>query len=238
MKQLAVLLYRLGLKKSHVIFFQNSANLNFCLKQGIVKGKPVLLPGSGVNLRYHTLQEYPDKSDDVIKILFIGRLKRSKGVEELFKSAAEIKAKYGDKVEFQVLGKEVEGCHTRLDEAVNMGLVTYLGSTTDVRPFLKRVHCTIMPSYYEGMSNVNLESSANGRPVITTDIPGCREIVDDGNTGFLAKHQDSKSLTEAIERFVVLTYEQKREMGLLARQKVEQEFDRQIVIDAYLKEIR
>lgn len=121
---------------------------------------------------------------------------------------------------------------------VKAGVINYLGSTSDVRPFLAKVHCTIMPSYHEGMSNVNLESAANGRPVITTDVPGCRETVDDGMTGFLVKPRDAASLTEGVERFLALSYGEKVKMGQEGRKKVEREFDRQIVVDAYLKEIK
>jgi galacturonosyltransferase len=95
-----------------------------------------------------------------------------------------------------------------------------------------------MPSYHEGMSNVNLESAANGRPVITTNVPGCRETIDDGRTGFLVEAKSTESLINGVERFLALSYEQKVLMGQMARKKVENEFDRQIVIDSYIKELK
>ena len=118
------------------------------------------------------------------------------------------------------------------------GVVKYLCTTSDVRPYIGNVHCTIMPSYHEGMSNVNLESAANGRPVITTDVPGCRETVDDGITGFLVKSKDSIDLIEKVKGFINLSHEEKEAMGYAAREKVEREFDRNIVVQAYLKEIK
>ena len=117
------------------------------------------------------------------------------------------------------------------------GVIMHLGTTSDVRPFIGAVECTVMPSYHEGMSNVNLESAANGRPVITTDVPGCRETVDDGETGFLVKAKDASSLINGVEMFLALTYEQKKQMGQEDRKKVEREFDREIVVKAYLEEL-
>ena len=234
LKKLTVTLYKIGISKAKQVFFQNQTNRNTCLRLDIADERSIVLPGSGVNLKHHVYQEYPE--DGVIKFLFIARLLKDKGTDEFFEMAKFIKGKY-PKTEFQILGW-VEGDYKQqLDELVSKGIVKHLGTTTDVRPFLASVHCTIMPSYHEGMSNVNLESAANGRPVITTDVPGCRETVDDGMTGFLVKPRDTESLIDGVERFLAMSYEQKKQMGLNARKKVEREFDRQIVVDAYLKEI-
>ena len=108
----------------------------------------------------------------------------------------------------------------------------------DVREILKNVHCTIHPSFYpEGISNVLLESCACARPIITTDRSGCREVVEDGVNGFVVKQRDSEDLIQKIEKFLALTHEQKMQMGLAGRTKVETEFDRKIVVNAYLKEM-
>ena len=108
----------------------------------------------------------------------------------------------------------------------------------DVRNILAKTHCTIHPSFYpEGISNVLLESSACARPIITTDRSGCREVIDDGVNGFVVKQHDSQDLIEKIKKFIAEPYEQKKQMGLAGRAKVEREFDRQIVVDAYLKEM-
>ena len=99
-------------------------------------------------------------------------------------------------------------------------------------------HCTIHPTYYpEGLSNVLLESSASGRPIITTDRSGCREVVDDGVNGYMIKQKDTQSLIDIVEKFISLTNDERKEMGLAGRKKVEKEFDRQIVVDAYLSEV-
>ena len=236
LRTIAVTLYKIGLSKCRTIFFQNDTNLNTCVQLGIVKRKRAhLISGSGVNTEHHTYQEYPE--DGTIKFLYIGRMKRDKGIQEYFYAASVIKSKYPN-TEFQIVGTKEDALDEQLDELIKSGIINFLGPKVDVRPFIGDVHCTIMPSYHEGMSNVNLESSANGRPVITTDVPGCRETIDDGVTGFLVNAKDGQDLATKVEKFILLPYEQKKAMGLAARAKVEKEFDRQIVVDAYLEAVR
>lgn len=234
LQKLTVSLYKIGLKKAKCVFFQNRTNKEFCENHGIVGGKGILLPGSGVNLIHHQYQELPP--DGTIKFLFISRLLKDKGTEEFFEMAQSIKGRYPD-TEFQILGWCEGDYKQQLDDLVKKNIVNYLGSTSDVRPYLRDVHCTIMPSYHEGMSNVNLESAANGRPVITTNVPGCIETIDDGKTGFLVKPRSAKSLIEVVEKFINLPYPQKVIMGKEARNKVCREFDRQTVVKAYLDEL-
>lgn len=234
LQKLTIILYKIGIRKAKQVFFQNKANRDFCLSVGIANDKSFLLPGSGVNLQHHVYQDYPE--DGVIKFLFIARLLKDKGTDEFFEMAKTIKDEY-PQTEFQILGG-IEGDYKQqLEELTSKGVVNYLGTTSDVRPYLAKVHCTIMPSYHEGMSNVNLESAANGRPVITTNVPGCRETVDDGKTGILVQPKNAQSLINGVERFLSLPFDQKRLMGIEGRNKVEKEFDRQIVIKEYLKAI-
>ena len=234
MQKLATMLYKIGIGKARQIFFQNASNRIFFIKAGIADERSIQLPGSGVNLLHHMYQKYPE--DGIVKFLYISRLLKDKGADEFLEMAEIIKAKY-PKTEFHILGR-IEGDYkNRVEDLANKGIVSYFGLTSDVRPYLKRVHCTIMPSYHEGMSNVNLEGAANGRPVITTNVPGCRETVDDGVTGLLVEPRSIQSLADAVERFINLPYEQKVSMGKEGRRKVEREFDRQIVVDAYLNEI-
>lgn len=235
LQKLTIILYKLGIGKAKRVFFQNETNRLFCIDHSISDENSIRLPGSGVNLSYHEYQEYAP--DGVIKFLFIARLLKDKGIEEFLEMAEYIKSKYPNTL-FQILGWVESDYKKQLDNLVKKGVIVYLGTTSDIRPYLAKVHCTILPSYHEGMSNVNLESAANGRPVITTAVPGCRETVDDGRTGFLVIPRSSKSLIDAVERFILLPYNQKIYMGREARKKVEKEFDRQIVINAYLKEIK
>lgn len=235
LQRLTVWLFKRGLDKARRVFFQNESNRDFCLKHSIVRNNYTLIPGSGVNLQHHTYQPYPS-DEGKIRFLFIGRLLKDKGAEEFLETARIIKEKY-PQTEFQILGSIDGDYQNRVDELVKTDVLKFLGRQLDVRPFIGAVECTIMPSYHEGMSNVNLESAANGRPVITTNVPGCRETIEDGKTGFLVQVRSSKSLTEDVEKFIALSYDDKVKMGLEARKFVERKFDRQIVVDTYLKAI-
>ena len=234
LQKLTISLYKFGIGKAAKVFFQNETNKNFCVNHKIADNNAIVLPGSGVNLEHHRYQEYAP--DGVIKFLFIARLLKDKGTSEYFETAKKIKAKYPPS-EFQVLGWKEGPYQKQLEELVKDGVINYLGTTSDIRPYLTNVHCTIMPSYHEGMSNVNLESAANGRPVITTNVPGCRETVEDGKTGYLVDAKNSEALIKGVERFLDLPYKQKVAMGKMARKKVEREFDRNIVVKAYLNAI-
>lgn len=237
LQRLTILLYKVGLRRTNTVFFQNRVNMDFCEAHGMVgHSRKVLVPGSGVNLQYHTLQDYPAEYEP-LRFIFISRLLREKGIEEYLYAAEHIKTKYPH-TEFHILGTCEEAYDVRLKELQDRGFVIYHGQQPDVRPFIAHTHCTVHPSFYpEGMSNVLLESCAAGRPIITTGRAGCGEIVDDGINGFIVRQQDGDDLIEKIERFIVLPYEQKRQMGLKAREKVEREFDRNIVIKAYIDAI-
>lgn len=235
LQKLSILLYRIGLNKSQCVFFQNQSNRDFCVRHSIKGKESVLLPGSGVNLDFHVYQQYP--SLEKIVFLFIARLIKDKGTEEFFETAKVIKQKYPN-TEFQILGWVDGDYQKQLDELVKAGVIVFHGAAHDVRPYLKSVHCTIMPSYHEGMSNVNLESAANGRPVITTNVPGCRETVDDGKTGYLVEAKSATDLIAKVEKFINLPYEDKIIMSKAARMKVKNEFDRQKVVGLYLEKIK
>lgn len=237
LQKLAIFLYKIGLRNTHTVFFQNQANMDFCEKHKMVRGRKKLLPGSGVNLDYHSFQNYPD-ADKPLKFVFISRLLKQKGIEEYFKAAEIIRAKHPD-TEFHILGECEEAYGERLEELQSRGIVIYHGPQPDVRPFIAASHCTVHPSFYpEGMSNVLLESCAAGRPIITTDRPGCGEIVDDCVDGYVVKQRDVDDLVKKLEMFIALPYDKKRQMGVEARKKVEREFDRNIVVTAYLDTIK
>lgn len=233
---LTVFLYKVGLKKTQTVFFQNQANMRFCLQKKMVKGRTRLIPGSGVNLQFHGLQNYPAEGGP-IRFIFIGRILREKGIEEYLAAAMEIKSKYPD-TEFHIVGTCEDNYADRIAKLQKDGVVIYHGGQPDVRPYIGSAWCTVHPSFYpEGMSNVLLESCAAGRPIITTDRPGCGEIIDDGVNGYLVKPLDGYDVARKIEQFIALPYDKKRQMGLAARRKVEKEFDRTIVVQAYLDEI-
>lgn len=236
MQKVTMLLYKVGMKKTAVTFFQNVANRQFCLEHKLVGGSTRLIPGSGVNLEYHAAKLYPEESEPT-RFLFISRIRREKGIDEYLAAAETLKAKYPN-TEFHIVGFCEGDYESRIQNLHEKGIVCFHGQQSDVRPFLAQANCMVHPTFYpEGMSNVLLEACATGRPIITTDRPGCREIVDDGKNGFIVKQQDKRDCIEKVEKFINLPYEEKKAMGEAARRKVEREFDRQIVVNAYLKEI-
>ena len=234
-QKLIIELYKVAFKHVQRVFFQNTENQQFFIDHNIAVDKHGLLPGSGVNLSRFTVTDYP--SDDVVKFAFISRIMKEKGIDQYLDAAKEIKKKYPN-TEFHVCGfceAEYEG---KLNEYNEDGTVIYHGMIRDVAGFMSGMNCIIHPTYYpEGLSNVLLESCASGRPIITTDRSGCREVVDDGINGYMISQKDSKKLIEAVEKFINLSFEEKKVMGLAAREKVEREFDRQIVVEAYMNEI-
>lgn len=235
LRLLTINLYRIGLKKTKTIFFQNEDNLHFFLRHKIVRGRYRLIPGSGVNLSYHSFVPYPSDRES-IRFIFIARIRKEKGIEEYLYAAKVIQSLFPN-TEFHIVGNCEDDYFGQISEMQKCGVVIYHGYQEDVRPLLANIHCTIHPTFYpEGMSNVLLESCAAGRPVITTNRAGCKEIVDDGVNGFLINQQDKLDLVEKVKKFIALPYEEKRQMGLNARKKVEKEFDRKIVIKAYMEE--
>lgn len=228
-------LYRIGLKRAQCVFFQNKDNQKLFVNKGIVKGRTRLIPGSGVNLQTHQLEPYPDDKDG-IRFLFVGRIMKDKGIEELLSAIKEIHGE-SKNVVLDVVGFCDEDYSKALDEAEKEGAIVNRGLQSDVHPFYTRCHCAVLPSYHEGMANVMLEASSTARPVITTRVPGCQETFDEGKTGFGCEVKSTESLVEAMRKFLSLTQDQRREMGLSARMKMEMEYDRNIVINAYKDEI-
>ena len=244
-RRLILSLYRTALRHASCIMFQNETNRELALKLRWVKNACRLIPGSGVALDRFPVQRYPEGGNgtqgETIVFNYIGRILRDKGVDDFIEAAKTIKAKYPH-VEFNVIGfVEPTESHYISDLAVleQAGVLYYRGSHVDVRPWIQRSHCLIHPSVYgEGMSNVLLENASSGRPVVTTDKPGCRETVEEDVTGFLYPGGDVKALMACVERFLTgMTNEERKKMGLRGREKVEREFDRRIVIAAYLEEI-
>lgn len=236
MQKFTIMLYKLGLRKTYMTFFQNDTNRQFCIAHKMVKGQTKLIPGSGVNLQYHAFQPYPTETEP-IRFIFCSRIRKEKGIEEFISTAKHIRAKYPN-TEFHVLGICEGDYEQRFAELKEQGILTYHGRQADVRPYFTMGSCTLHPTFYpEGLSNVLLESCATGRPVITTDRPGCREVVDVGVNGYIVRQQDSADLIEKVEKFIALPYEKRKQMGEAARKKVEREFDRQIVIDTYIQTV-
>jgi glycosyltransferase involved in cell wall biosynthesis len=234
-QKITLMLYKAGLKKSSCLFFQNKTNLKFFMDHHIARSKTRLVPGSGVNLNHHTFEEYPE-DDGKHKFLFIGRMMKAKGIDELLQAARIVKGKY-PKTEFDLIGSCEEDYHRQLAEFTKLGVITYHGQQDDIHPFIKKSHATILPSYHEGTANVLLESASAGRVVLASRVPGCQETFDEEVSGFGFDVKSVDSLVEAIIKFINLPYEQKKAMGVAGRKKMENEYDRKIVIKAYIDEI-
>lgn len=230
--KLITTMYRLGLKKAECIFFQNRENREIFEKYHIRGKKSKLVSGSGVNLKRHCFEPYPE--DDQVRFLYVGRMMREKGIEELLEAAKQL---HDDDTEFALLGYPDEDYQDRLDTYEKEGYIKQLGFDPDVHVYIKNASALVLPTYHEGMSNVLMEASATGRPVIATNISGCKEIFEEGVTGFSCEPKSSEDLIRALKKFLKLSREERAVMGQKARQKMEREFDREKVVHAYMEEI-
>lgn len=239
MQKITTRLYKSGVAGASCIMFQNDENEAFFSEHKMLKPgvRTRLLPGSGVNLNKHKAMPYPENAD-TINFLFIARVLKEKGIDLYLNGAKRIYEKHKNVV-FHICGLcDDESYLGLLEEAEKSGYIKYHGQQKDMIPFFEMAHCIVHPSYYpEGMSNVLLEAAAHCRPIIATDRSGCRETVDDKKSGFIVPVKDEDALVNALEAFLAMPYEQKRDMGLAGRAKIEKEFDRQFVVKAYLEEI-
>lgn len=234
-KTLMKSLQRIAYRKASRVFFQNSSNLQYFVDQGIINRNAEQLPGSGVNLDLHKLEPFPPE-DGKVRFITVSRVRKDKGFDELFEAIRACTLLY-DHLEFHLAGwYEDDGFREKIERITVECPVIYHGSVPQakVHQLITQCHCMILPSHHEGMANTLLEAAAAGRPCLTSDIPGCREAVEDGQTGFLFKVRNSGSLQAAMIRFIQLSVEQKQEMGRAGRRKMEKEFDRQFVVERYL----
>lgn len=229
-------LYKPALKGSKVVFFENAGNRDTLVHAGVApKGKDVLLNGAGVNLEVFPCQPYPQ--DVPVRFLFVGRVMHEKGVDEFFAAAKRMKAEFGNQVEFHVAGSFEETYKPAMDALEQAGIVKYHGHQSDMNSVYAMAHCVVLPSYHEGMSNVLLEAAASGRPLITTDIPGCREAVLPGKSGLLCKSRDADSLYSAMKRFLSLSQAEQAAMGQAGRRHMETVFDKNTVVAETLRNL-
>jgi galacturonosyltransferase len=236
LQKISLFLYRIGIKNAQCTFFQNMFNMNFMHEHKVVGDNRCLIPGSGVDVLMHPYCEYPAETEE-IRFLSIMRIMHDKGIYELLSCAEIIKNQYPN-VTFTIVGDyEEDECRKAVESAEIKGLVQHIGFSNDVDSLIKTHHCIIHPSHHEGMSNVLLESSACGRPVIASNIPGCIETFDEGKTGFSFEVKNVDELVECVKKFINLSYIEKEEMGMSARKKMENEFDRKIVVNTYLQYI-
>lgn len=233
-------LYRLSQRKASQVFFQNNDDLALFRERKLVPMDRVRrLPGSGVNLSRFSVQPLPDGPPC---FLMIARLVRDKGVVEFVEAARHIK-QHHPQARFQLLGQVGVANRTaigraELDVWLAEGVIEYLGETDDVRPFIEQARCVVLPSYREGVPRSLLEGAAMARPLITTDAPGCRDVVEHGNNGYLCKVKDSEDLAAKIEDFLALPLAEHQRMAEASRALVAEKFEESIVVDQYLAAIK
>lgn len=241
LQKMLVCMYRESLKRAGCIFFQNQRNRDFMIEKGCVaKNANIrIIPGSGVNLQEH--EEKPWPQDGEVRLLSVMRIMKDKGIEELLWAAQNIRREYPDVV-FELVGsyeEETEAVYKpQIERLQSEGIVRYYGYRDDVDYFYGRCQAVVHPSYHEGMSNVLQEAAASGRAVIAGNISGCREIFEDGISGIAFETKNADSLTAALKAFLSLSEVERMAMGKRARQHVEQHFDRNNVVAAYLEMVR
>jgi glycosyltransferase involved in cell wall biosynthesis len=230
-------LYRRSFAELPIVFFQNGDDRDLFLERRLVQSDQArLLPGSGIDLRHFASAPMPAPGAPPV-FLMIARLLRDKGVAEFVEAARRVRARQPH-VRFQLLGAVASENRTAIDHPtlealVAEGVVEYLGTTTDVRPPIAASTCVVLPSYREGAPRTLIEAAAMARPLIATDVPGCRAVVDRDRSGFLCDARSADSLVTAIERFLALPPATQEAMGVAGRVKMEREYDQALVVDAY-----
>lgn len=223
------LLYKISLKAAKVVFFENSDNRKVFVDGKIVREEQtILLNGAGVNLKHYVPTKYP-MDDGKTNFLFVGRIMKEKGIEELFDAMKGL-LKEGILCSLDILGGYEEDYGEKIKEYEKEGWLRYHGYQEDIRPFVRNCHCLVLPSWHEGMANTNLEGAAMARPLITSDIAGCREAVVDGISGYLCRKKNVESLYLTMKKFVNLPHEERKKMGAAGRKHMEDNFDREKIL--------
>jgi glycosyltransferase involved in cell wall biosynthesis len=233
-------LYKLILRSSTHVFFQNEKDQNLFIKLNIIKfHKCSVIPGSGVNVEKFNCERTKNPGN---KYLFVGRLISDKGVIEYLESAVSI-IKYYPNKEFLLCGELDYDNKTAISikelkyYTDNYSQIKYLGKTDNIVKLLSEIDVMVLPSYREGLSKSLIEAAAMSLPIITTNVPGCKEVVEDGLNGFLCELKSRKSLENAILKMINLSNDKRLQMGLNGRLKIINTFTDEIVNNIYLNKI-
>lgn len=222
-------MYRSALRRAQTVFFENEENAQFFVQRNIITpAQACVLPGAGIELDAYPYS--PPQESGVCRFLFVGRLMKEKGVDEFFAAARQLKAELGEAVAFDVAGFYEDAYRERVEQLEAEGILRFHGFQAHMQPFYEQASCVVLPSYHEGMSNVLLEGAATGRALITSDIPGCREAVEVGVSGYLCPAGDAEALTAAMRAFAQLPFEAQVHMGRCGRARMEQRFDKRKVV--------
>ncbi len=226
--QFVTVLYKFAFRKVRTVFFENEFNAAEFQKRHIIPvQKQKILKGAGINLEAYPYREYPE--NERFHFLYLGRIMREKGMDELF-AAAERLHSDGENFCLDLVGFFEDEYKEKVEQLQREGVVLFHGFQEEPRPFYAAADCVVLPSYHEGMSNVLLEAASMGRPLITSDIPGCYEAVSDGETGLLVEVKSADSLYEAMKRMLGISRQERIEMGRCGRQKMEREFGKELVV--------
>lgn len=235
--EMATLLYRVALKNVKIAFFENVENAKIFLEKKIVsEEKQVVLPGAGINLEYYELQSYPENKK--VHFLYLGRIMKEKGMDELFVAVRELWKEYEEQFVLDLVGFFEDEYKEQVEKLEKDGIAVYHGFQEEPRPFYKAADCIVLLSYHEGLSNVLLEAAATGRGIITSNISGCKETVDDGKSGYLCQVKDAKSAYEQMKCFMELSQDERKKMGLAGRILVEERFEKEMVVNKTVSEIQ
>ncbi len=229
--KLIVSMYRAGLKRAACVFFQNEENRGIFQNMGITAKKSRMVMGSGVNLKKHGYEPYPER--EKIHFLFVGRVMKERGILEYIAAAQKL---HSDRVCFDIMGYCDEDYQELLDDLEKEGVVRQIGFHTQVHEYLAAADAIVVASFHEGMSNALIEGAATGRPVIASNISGCKEAFEEGVTGFGFTPGNPEELIAALEKFLSLSAQERAQMGQRGREKMEREFDRRLVTAAYMEE--
>lgn len=224
------MLYKLALGNVKAVFFENEGNARDFLDRGIIpQEKAVVLPGAGVNLQEYPCMPYPDNK--TFRFLYLGRIMKEKGMDELFEAMERLHSQPGTNAVLDLVGFFDDHYEEKVRHLTDNGIAVFHGFQTDPRPFYQAADCVVLPSYHEGMSNVLLEAAATGRPVITSDIHGCKEAVNVGLTGLLCPAKDADRLYCRMMQMAAMSRQNRAAMGQKARQKMAADFEKNMIID-------
>lgn len=242
--RIAKRLYRTAFKRSNRVFFQNKDDRQLFVSSGLVIPEQTrILPGSGIDLEHFApIDHAPAEQNSGVRFLLVARLVFDKGVREYIEAARIARAARPGS-QFAILGfLDVENrtaiTRTDVNAWIDEGLIDFLGETEDVRPHIAAADCVVLPSYREGTPRTLLEAAAMEKPIITTDVPGCREVVTDGETGLLCSARDAGDLAAKIVNMIDLGSDRRQEMGRAGRVKMKRQFDERLVVSAYLEALR
>lgn len=234
-------LYKISFKNARKVWFLNRDDINSFVTENIIpESKAMLLKGEGIDTEHFSIS---DRNNEKFSFIMISRLLWDKGVELYADAARTLKKKYPE-VEFRLLGAIDRNNPMGIAEKTimdwhNEGIVNYMGEVEDVRPYIYDSSCVVLPSYYrEGIPLCLMEGAASGKPIITTDNVGCREVIKDGYNGFICKPKDLETLTVAMEKMIKLPLDERIAMGNNGRTFMKNEFDIKLIIEEYKKAIK